>query len=41
MKEIAVAPKHMTSALGSLMSSYGDVTESESDKEPEGEQCPG
>ncbi|XP_058259828.1 nuclear fragile X mental retardation-interacting protein 1 isoform X2 [Hemibagrus wyckioides] len=36
VKEISVAPKNMTSALGSLMSSYGeDVTESESDKEPE------
>ncbi|KAK3575035.1 hypothetical protein QTP86_019790 [Hemibagrus guttatus] len=36
VKEISVAPKNMTSALGLLMSSYGeDVTESESDKEPE------
>ncbi|TSZ40546.1 Nuclear fragile X mental retardation-interacting protein 1 [Bagarius yarrelli] len=34
VKEISVAPKKMTSALGSLMSSYGeDVTES--DEEPE------
>ncbi|KAF5887207.1 nuclear fragile X mental retardation-interacting protein 1 isoform X1 [Clarias magur] len=33
---ISVVPKNMTSALGSLMSSYGDeMTESESDKEPE------
>lgn len=39
---ISVAPKNMTSALGSLMFSYGeDMTESESDKEPEGEQPPG
>lgn len=41
MKEIkaaiSVAPKNMTSALGSLMSSYGeDMTESESDKESDG-----
>ncbi|XP_017568418.1 nuclear fragile X mental retardation-interacting protein 1 isoform X2 [Pygocentrus nattereri] len=27
--DISVAPKNMTSALGSLMSSYGDMTESE------------
>ncbi|MCI4375120.1 hypothetical protein PGIGA_G00105550 [Pangasianodon gigas] len=34
--DISVAPKNMTSALGSLMCSYGeDMTESESDKEPE------
>ncbi|XP_017337979.1 nuclear fragile X mental retardation-interacting protein 1 isoform X3 [Ictalurus punctatus] len=33
---MSVAPKSMTSALASLISSYGqDVTESESDKEPE------
>lgn len=39
---MSVAPKSMTSALASLISSYGqDVTESESDKEPEGEQPPG
>ncbi|XP_053355563.1 nuclear fragile X mental retardation-interacting protein 1 [Clarias gariepinus] len=34
---ISVVPKNMTSALGSLMSSYGEeMTESESDKDPEG-----
>lgn len=37
---ISVAPKIMTSALGSLISSYGEDI-SESDQEPEGEQTPG
>lgn len=38
---ISVVPKNMTSALGSLMSSYGEeMTESESDKDPEGEHPP-
>lgn len=36
--KVSVAPKHMTSALGSLMSSYGDMTESENDEEPEGDK---
>lgn len=37
---ISVAPKNMTAALGSLMSSYGeDMTES--DKDSDGEQTPG
>lgn len=34
---LVVAPKQMSSALGSLMASYGSMTESESDEEPEGE----
>lgn len=32
---VVVAPKHMSSALGSLMANYGSMTES--DSEPEGE----
>lgn len=35
-KALFVAPKQMSSALGSLMSSYGSMSESESGDEPEG-----
>lgn len=34
---LIVAPKQMSSALGSLLSNYGSMSESESDEEPEGE----
>ncbi|XP_064872746.1 FMR1-interacting protein NUFIP1-like isoform X1 [Oncorhynchus nerka] len=32
---VTVAPKQMTSGLGSLMASYGSMTESDSDQEPQ------
>lgn len=34
---LIVAPKQMSSALGSLLANYGSMSESESDEEPEGE----
>ncbi|XP_024116521.2 nuclear fragile X mental retardation-interacting protein 1-like, partial [Oryzias melastigma] len=34
-KALVVAPKQMSSALGSLMSNYGSMSESESGDEPE------
>lgn len=37
---LVVAPKQMSSALGSLMANYGSMTESGSDEEPEGEFAP-
>ncbi|XP_056157038.1 nuclear fragile X mental retardation-interacting protein 1 [Lampris incognitus] len=33
--QLVVAPKQMSSGLGSLMASYGSMTESDSDEEPE------
>lgn len=34
---LVVAPKQMSSALGSLVANYGSMSESESDEEPESE----
>lgn len=34
---LVVAPKQMSSALGSLLANYGSLSESGSDDEPEGE----
>lgn len=34
---LVVAPKQMSSALGSLVANYGSMSESGSDEEPEGE----
>lgn len=34
---LVVAPKQMSSALGSLLANYGSMSESESDDEPKGE----
>lgn len=34
---LVVAPKQMSSALGSLVANYGSMSESESDDKPEGE----
>lgn len=34
---LVVAPKKMSSALGSLVANYGSMSESENDSEPEGE----
>ena len=34
---LVVAPKQMSSGLGSLVANYGSMTESDSDEEPEGE----
>lgn len=34
---LVVAPKQMSSALGSLVANYGSLSESESDEEPESE----
>lgn len=34
---LVVAPKQMSSALGSLLANYGSMSESGSDEEPEGE----
>ena len=34
---LVVAPKQMSSGLGSLVASYGSMTESDSDEEPQGE----
>lgn len=33
---VSVAPKNMSAGLASLVASYGSMTESESDQEPEG-----
>lgn len=33
---VSIAPKNMSAGLASLVASYGSMTESESDQEPEG-----